>query len=142
MPQIEHIAQRLKHSEGFRSLPYRDSVGKFTIGYGTNLDVGIDKVEAEFLLQHRLFKAYGDLTQHLPWVLNLSESRLAVLIDMTYNMGIGGLLTFKNTLRFIQAGNYDQAADNMLKSKWARQVKGRALKLAAIMRTGEDNGPY
>lgn len=133
---IEQVADRLRHSEGFSSKPYRDTVGKLTIGYGTNLDVGIDREEAEFLLQYRLGKAYSALVQALPWIAILNEARKGVLLDMTYNMGIAGLLTFKNTLRLIKEGNYEQASINMLKSKWASQVKGRAVKLAGIMRNG------
>ena len=70
------------------------------------------------------------------WFPNLDQVRQDVLIDMAYNLGFFGLSTFKNTLAYIANGNYDKAADNMLKSKWATQVKGRAEELAEMMRTG------
>ena len=56
---------------------------------------------------------------------------------MCFNMGIGSLAGFKNTLAMIQAGDYAGASENMLKSKWAVQVGNRATELAQIMKTGE-----
>jgi len=50
---------------------------------------------------------------------------------------VSGLLSFRNTLKFIEDGNYSAAARGMLASKWAGQVKGRANKLATQLDTGE-----
>ena len=69
--------------------------------------------------------------------------RRRVLQNMAFNLGIGsaatgkGLLGFKNTLEFVRTGQYDKAADGMLASKWAKQVKGRAVRLAGEMRNGK-----
>ena len=50
---LQDLIEDLKRDEGFRSHPYRDTVGKLTIGYGRNLDdVGISEREAEQLLHH------------------------------------------------------------------------------------------
>ncbi|MDR2076895.1 MAG: glycoside hydrolase family protein [Desulfovibrio sp.] len=65
------------------------------------------------------------------------ETRAEVLIDMAFNMGVAGLLKFKNTLAAVERGDYDAAASGMLASKWASQVKGRAVELARQMRMGE-----
>ena len=56
---------------------------------------------------------------------------------MAFNLGVSGLITFKNTLRLISVGHYYEAAEEMLNSKWARQVGYRAEELAEQMRTGE-----
>lgn len=63
--------------------------------------------------------------------------RLAVLENMTFNLGIAGLLKFKRTLTMIQAENYDGAAQAMLESKWADQVGARAQRLSQQLATGE-----
>ena len=34
----ERLKNDIKRHEGFRSKPYKDTVGKTTIGYGRNLD--------------------------------------------------------------------------------------------------------
>jgi lysozyme len=59
-----------------------------------------------------------------------------VLINMAFNIGVGGLLKFKNTLAHIRSGQYELAATEMLDSNWARQVHGRAKELALQMRHG------
>jgi lysozyme len=60
-----------------------------------------------------------------------------VLVNMAFNMGINGLLGFKHTLELVRTGNYADAADAMLNSKWAEQVGPRAKRLSEQMRTGE-----
>lgn len=128
--------QLIKH-EGLRLKPYRDTVGKLTVGVGRNLDdVGISQEEALYLLDHDISKATAALLQALPWVKDLDEARRDVLINMTFNMGISTLLTFKNTLSLIQSKRYEEAAKNMLLSKWAMQVGSRAVELARIMEEG------
>ena len=131
-------AQLMRH-EGLRLAPYLDTVGKVTIGYGRNLtDTGIAEDEAAFLLENDIEKAASAVQAHLPWAFGgLGEARRAVLVNMAFNLGIGGLLSFKATLSAIQRGRYEEAADHMLDSKWAVQTGNRAVELAEQMRTGE-----
>src|SRR6476469_4950216 len=122
-----NLLDQLKRDEGLRLTPYQDSVGKTTIGYGRNLsDVGISQYEAEILLQHDLINASQVLRENLPWTEGLDDVRRAVLVNMSFNMGIHSLMGFRNTLALIQAGEYDQASEAMLESKWAEQVGPRA----------------
>ena len=51
---VDQLVDTVKQEEGFRSKPYRDSRGFLTIGYGTNLSIGITPVEGEILLRERL----------------------------------------------------------------------------------------
>jgi lysozyme len=59
-----------------------------------------------------------------------------VVTDMAFNLGVDALCGFAATLAAVRAGRFAEAADHMLQSAWARQVKGRAAELAAMMRTG------
>lgn len=132
------IFDQLKRDEGLRLTPYKDSVGKTTIGYGRNLDdVGISTDEAVYMLQGDVRRAAEDVNQHLPWAKDLADARLGVLINMAFNMGIHGLMGFKNTLALIESGDFDQAADEILKSKWAEQTGARAHRLSLQLRSGE-----
>lgn len=132
------LKEQLVRDEGLRLKPYQDSVGKTTIGVGRNLtDVGISKAEAMLMLEADIYKAESNVRDALPWVTNLDEVRRSVLVNMCFNMGIGGLLGFRNTLALIKDGKYGEAAHNMLDSKWARQVGDRAKRLAEQMTTGE-----
>jgi lysozyme len=129
-------AQLIRH-EGMRLRPYRDTVGKMTIGVGRNLDDrGITEAEALFLLDNDIDIAITELQARFPWFDELSEIRQRVLIDMAFNLGITKLLGFKRTLAAIKRGDYVAAAAGMMASKWATQVKRRAHRLAAMMREG------
>lgn len=130
-------AQLVRH-EGYRAFPYRDSVGKLTIGIGRNLDdVGIARAEAELLLDNDLAKAEAGLRErYASWFTALDPVRQAVLINMAFNMGLVTLGTFRTTLNLIASGDYDGAAIAMLQSKWATQVGQRARDLAQQMKTG------
>jgi len=132
------LAEIIKREELLRLRPYMDTEGKVTIGYGRNLsDVGINTAEAEAMFARDIADADRGVQQRLPWATQLDPVRYAVLVDMAFNMGIDGLLTFKNTLREISVGAYGAAAAKMLDSKWAIQVGGRAVRLSEMMRTGE-----
>lgn len=131
------LAEQLKRDEGFRSKPYLDTVGKTTIGYGRNLsDVGISQAEAEFLLENDINKATADLETRLPWTKELDEVRRAVLVNMSFNLGIWSLLGFHHFLAAVEAQDWSLAKDHMLASKWAQQVGPRAQRLATQMQTG------
>ncbi|MNR52556.1 hypothetical protein D3C85_1724170 [compost metagenome] len=56
---------------------------------------------------------------------------------MAFNLGVEGLLKFKNTLRLVEIGDYKSASVEMLNSAWARQVGNRAKRLSKQMLTGE-----
>jgi lysozyme len=127
----------LKRDEGVRLFPYKDTVGKWTIGVGRNLDdVGISLDEAEYLLRNDIRKVEADARKY-PWYAGLNDARKAVVLSMIFNMGAEGFAGFKNTIASIAAGNYEDAASRMLRSKWSSQVGNRAVRLAAMMRTGE-----
>jgi lysozyme len=132
------IVDQLKRDEGLRLTAYKDSLGKTTIGYGRCLETeGITRDEAEYLLHNDVLRVCAALDAALPWMRNLDDARRAVLQNMGFNMGLAGLLGFRNTLALIQAGEYDKAADAMLQSRWAEQVGARAQRLSQQMRTGQ-----
>lgn len=136
----EMFLTHVKEAEGFREKPYKCPAGKLTIGYGFNIeDRGIPEEVAEFWLKHELESCVKELQGKLagrPLVKTLGSVRGAILTDMAFNMGVPRLLTFKKMFAALDAGDYEKAADEMLDSKWAKQVKGRAVKLSEVMRTG------
>ena len=132
------LAEQLKKHEGMRLKPYTDTVGKLTLGIGRNLeDKGITEQEAIFMLNNDVNYFYRQINKKLTWFKYLDGARQNVLVNMAFNLGIAGLLTFKNMLNHCGDGHYDDAAKEMLNSKWARQVGYRAQELAEQMRTGE-----
>ena len=135
---MKPIEEQLILHEGMRLKPYRCTEGKLTIGVGRNLDdKGISKEEALFLLRNDIVTVTTQL-QKYDWYINADPIRRKVLIDMAYNLGITGLLQFRRMIAALERGDYEGAADQMLDSRWAEQVGYRAVRLAEMMRTGED----
>ena len=56
---------------------------------------------------------------------------------MSYQMGVGGLLSFRLTLAALEEGNRQEAYDMALDSLWARQTPARAKRVAAMLRDDE-----
>ncbi|WP_305046344.1 glycoside hydrolase family protein [Geoalkalibacter sp.] len=128
----------LRLHEGERLKVYRCPGGKLTIGVGRNLeDRGITAEESAMLLRNDIADFRARLIAVLPWVRQLDEVRQAVLVDMAFNLGVAGLLNFRQTLANVQAGDYREAAAQMLRSRWADQVKTRAVRLSEMMRSGQ-----
>ncbi len=136
---MNRIKAQLVRHEGLRLKPYRCTAGKLTIGIGRNLeDRGISQKEAYAMLERDILDFEQQLLNEIPDVYNgLDEVRQSVLLNMCFNLGIKGLLEFKNTLAFIDAGDWERAANGMLASKWAKQVGKRAIELSELMRKGK-----
>ena len=57
-----------------------------------------------------------------------------VLVNMAFNLGRNRLSKFKNMLKAVNEGDYQKAADEMVDSKWYRQVGRRSEELVEMMR--------
>jgi lysozyme len=131
----QKAAELIKHHEGFSHKPYKDTMGKLTIGYGRNLDdKGISREEAGILLNYDLVECATDLRALFENFDELSETRQAVLMDMRYNLGPKGFRSFEKMIAAVRRGDFDRAADEMMDSKWAGQVGRRAWELALMMK--------
>ena len=134
---ITNLKDQLVRDEELRLKPYTDSVGKLTIGVGRNLtDKGISVQEAQGLLANDIADATAELQAKLPWTATLDDVRKGAMLNMTFNMGIGGLLEFHDFLARMQRGDFSGAAGAMLDSLWARQVGTRATRLSMQIQTG------
>jgi len=133
------MSAKLKRSvvnhEGRKKFPYPDTLGNITLGIGYNLtargitDEWIDKQydeDAEYF--------YNQLSQNL-WFQKLNQDRQIILVDMCF-MGVKKFMTFKKMIQALKMNDFDRAADEMLDSVWALQVKDRAIILSNAMREG------
>jgi lysozyme len=135
------LARQLRGDEDTRPCVYQDSLGFWTIGVGRLVDKrkpgsGLRPDEITYLLNNDIDDRIDQLTRRLSWFAGLDPVRQGVLLNMAFQLGVDGLMGFKNTLEFVRLGSYDQAADNMLLSKWADQTPERAKRMAKQMRTG------
>ena len=134
MDRSRLIDQLVKH-EGLRLKPYVDTVGKVTIGVGHNLtDNGLPQHIVMELLEMDIDDAVK-LLDPLPWYQSLDSVRQEVIVNMTFNLN-RKILDFKNMIRAIQIGDWDEAANSILNSKFGKQVGNRAVDLATQMRLG------
>ena len=115
-------------------MPYLDTEGNWTLGFGTLLP--INEREAELLLRARMTDSRDELRILFPRYDYLNETRQAVLQDLHYNLGYTRLSAFKKLRAAIARSDFEAAAHEILDSKYAKQVKGRATLLAALMQSG------
>ena len=149
-----NLIEQLKEHEGFRGNYYQCSANKKTIGYGRNVEANpfsikeevmlgrncfdenpMTEEEAEQLLLNDIDEVIALIKEHLPWEV-LNPARQGVCANMAFNLGVSGFFQFKNMLRAINKACYKEAAIEMLDSKWAKQVGGRADVLAQQMSKG------
>tara|TARA_R110002050_G_scaffold124575_4_gene243780 strand:- start:382 stop:876 length:495 start_codon:yes stop_codon:yes gene_type:complete len=151
------VLNELKKDEGFRGSYYLCSAGKKTIGYGRNVESNnfseeekmilglperdfeiepMNESEAEVLLINDIDRIIKRLSMKLDFFDDLHDIRKGVLVNMAFNIGVFGLMKFKNTLRFCKYGEFINASYEMLDSKWAGQVPSRAFKLSQMMGLG------
>lgn len=136
------LVRHLKGEEDVRPCVYKDHLGWDTIGVGRLVDArkpgaGLRSSEIDFMLNNDIDDRINALHKVLPWFQNLDDARKGVLLSMSFQMGVEGLLKFKNTLTMVETGRYKLAAAGMLSSLWARQTPARAERMAKQMETGE-----
>lgn len=153
MIDINEIEKRLIMHEGMKLSPYHCKSGFLTIGVGRNLETnpmnddelkavgdwkrGITKNAALFLLRNDIYRVMHDCRQAFPFWKQLDDERQYALLDMTFNLGIDGLLKFKKMLTAMEIGNYRGAAKECLNSKYAKDVGKRAERIAKTIETGK-----
>lgn len=134
------LVRQLKGDEGVIPHAYQDHLGYWTIGVGRLIDKRkgghLRPDEITYLLNNDIDDRIEALTRRLPWFQNLDDARKGVLLNMSFQLGVDGLLGFKNTLKLIEEGKYENAAHAMLQSLWAKQTPERAKRMSEQMRSG------
>jgi len=137
--------------EGFRHNMYKDRNG-WSIGNGYSLTSnpldlpkatihrykksGISEAEAKQLVVRMCNKTATELSANYDWFTKIPSKSQYVMLDMGYNLGVGGLAGFDKTLYHIKNNQTTMASKEMLRSRWSRQVKNRSKELSQIIKTG------
>lgn len=148
--QVERNRQRLlllktiMDDEGFRAKPYQDTRGVWTFGFGFT---SLDREESSHILSWKLAELGSQVQTSFPREIGDSEwapDIRRLLIEMAYQMGLGGLRNFKRFRAALRKGEYVSAADEMLyqnpardkktKSGWHQQTPARCRRAANRMR--------
>lgn len=133
------LIESIKVNEGFRANIYQCTAGVDTVGYGFNVNyleedelaLNNGVVEpmtpevAHKILELKLEKLKVALIREFSWVEQKPIIVQEALLEMAYQLGIPKMKSFSQTLTYIKEDNYQQAAINLRKSKWAKQTPKR-----------------
>jgi lysozyme len=139
MSAVDYALPQLETDEGFRAFAYTDTTGHQTIGYGFNLAAGMSEPEARNLLAFMVADLDETLETH-SWYAACNDTRKSALLNMAYNMGISGLLQFKDMIAAITAQNWAEAKAQCLNSSAARLLPTRYGRIADLLLTGTPSG--
>jgi len=153
---IELLKTRIKKHEGYKLLPYhlkytrkRVEGGEIeaeiikenfkTGGFGHKILEGEKAPEGGYTKEYwegvfeKDFKNAHDGALRLVGT-DMDYRAIGVLTEMIYQMGYTGVSKFKNTLNYMNNGQWELASDEMLNSDWAQQTPDRAVKLSKIIK--------
>jgi GH24 family phage-related lysozyme (muramidase) len=89
-----------------------------------------------FMLRSHMLGLLPRIETEINFWPDLDDNRAAALVDMAYNMGLGTLLTFRNTLGFMAGHRWIEAAHAILDSQYAIDVGKRAHRIAQMIASG------
>ena len=150
--QIKFHEGEVKAENGNHKV-YKDHLGFYTVGWGhliletdpeNNLEVG-DEVSEERvveLFENDLKICKKEIRNNLDFFDDLDEIRQRCIIDLTFNMGMPRLKKFVKTLDHLKNGRYDEAGDELLDSRYAKQVGKRAERIADMIKTGLESEDF
>jgi len=140
---MSKLTEMLRRHEGVETHAYKCTSGKITVGVGRNIDesggIGLSDDEIDYLLENDIDRCIKELGSAFNWFSDLNEARRDAMIDLVFNMGLTRLTGFKKALAAMAEANYDTAAAEFMDSKWASQVKDRAIEICAMIKTGNYN---
>ena len=145
---MSEVKNMVKAHEGLRTKAYKDSVGKWTIGYGHLIGDGsspgeyagrtLSEKEVDDLFEEDFAKHYK-IAERTPGWSKANMTGKAAMIDLAFNMG-QWWPKWKQTSSALEAGNGEKAAAGLRDSKWYTQVKGRGEQIASMIAVGFTGG--
>lgn len=142
------LLAQLTTDEGFRPYIYDDATGREVlagttlIGHAT-LAIGwcpetnpCPEDLAQYILAYFADGEIATLQRAVPWVIDLSDARQRALYDMSFQLGVTGLLKFNTFMSLLQQGQFEQAADDLATTAWFKQAPARAARIQALIKNG------
>ena len=140
---MKRLIETLKRHEGVKYYVYKDHLGYETIGVGRCLKqgvgLGLTHDEVDYLLINDINRCLEELDAAFPWFKDLTEIRREAMINLCFNLGLTRLRKFEKALAAMSIHNYEEAANEFLDSRWAKQVGNRSKEVTEMIRTGEHN---
>ena len=145
MMNLDQLRMELEYDEGCKYEIYLDHLGLPTFGIGhlvTEDDPEHGQEVGTAVSEERVIEVFEKDVQvtideckklYEDWF-DLPEEAQLIIANMMFNMGRPRLSQFKGMKRGVDARDWNQAADEMVDSKWYRQVTNRADRLVTRMR--------
>ena len=142
---IEQLREERMADEGCVMKIYEDHLGLKTVGIGhlcresdpeSDMEVGTPVSEERVmeLFDKDMSWTFRDCIRLLPEFNDLPDEVRLIVANMMFNLGASRLAGFKKFLAAIEKEDWNSAADEMVDSKWHRQVPERSGRLIARMR--------
>jgi len=133
------LIKRIKKNEGFSSTPYKDQLGFLTIGYGhlilSNEKYLIEKKQTKLKLKKLFIQDFNNAVKGYKKNLKKNTSNKKeeeLLIEMVFQIGVIGVLKFKNLLRNMRKKNKHLVCFEMMNSLWYNQTPKRVKELIKV----------
>ena len=142
---IDKLREEIEYDEGSVNKIYLDHLGLPTFGIGHlvtewdeeyGFEVGTDVSEDRCIeaFNRDIKTVLSDCNKLYSDFDELPEEVQLIIANMMFNMGRPRLSKFKGMKRGVDAKDWNAAADEMVDSKWYRQVTKRADRLVERMR--------
>ena len=139
------LREQIEADEGCKYEIYLDHLGLPTFGIGhlvTEADEEYNQPVGTTITADRVAECFNkdvrtvleDCEKLYPDFDSLPEEVQLIIANMMFNMGYPRLSKFKGMKAGVDARDWQQAADEMVDSKWYRQVTNRAERLVSRMR--------
>jgi len=142
---IEKLREQLKIDEGCVYELYNDHLGYATFGighlvlesdpeYGADIGTPVSDDRVIEAFEQDVKTVLSDCAVLYPDFDELPEEAQQVIANMMFNLGRPRLSAFKGMKSGVDARDWNEAADQMVDSRWYRQVGARAERLVERMR--------
>lgn len=142
---LEKLRAQLEIDEGVKYEIYNDHLGYPTFGVGhlvLETDPEYNSPVGTSISESRVIEAFEqdcdnvllDCTILYPDFYDLPEEAQQIIANMMFNLGRTRLSKFKGMKRGVDAKDWNKAADEMIDSRWYKQVTNRAQRLVDRMR--------
>jgi len=142
---IDQLREELKIDEGVKYEIYLDHLGLPTFGIGhlvVDRDPEFEEPVGTPVSESRVNECFdndvqvvlGECRKLYDDFDDLPEEAQLIIANMMFNMGRPRLSKFKGMKRGVDARDWNAAADEMVDSRWYRQVTNRADRLVERMR--------
>ena len=145
---LEKLRKQLEIDEGVKYEIYLDHLGYPTFGighlvipsdieYGESVGTRVSEERVREFFDKDVESVLRDCTLLYKDFYELPEEAQQIIAHMMFNMGYTRLSKFKGMKKGVEAKDWNKAADEMVDSRWYKQVTNRANRLVERMRNIE-----